>query len=116
MNWFWQNTKGKAGTRRAVCRAGERRRTQLTLEALEDRRTPSVMGAEFAVNPPPASLTQGESATARSLTGDRSVIVYTQTRSDGQGQDILAQLYGAGGNRLGGQITVATSGQYTIPL
>src|SRR5262249_55322304 len=100
MQWYWQRMKGAAGTRAPAARPDSRRRTRLTLESLEDRLVPSLMGSASAVHAPPPGNTQAVSANASSLSGHRSVIVFTQADLAGQHKAIFAQVYDANGNRI----------------
>lgn len=74
-----------------------------TLELLEDRTVPALVGSEFHVNTT-TSGNQFDSANASSTNG-MSVVVWSHQVSSSN-HDIRAQLYNAAGNEIGGEIVV----------
>src|SRR4051794_12283540 len=86
-----------------------RPRFQPRIEGLEERSLPSVTPA-FHVNTRTV-LDQAHPAVAsQPVPGGRSVVVWEDTfNQEGTDIDIKAQLYDGAGNRVGGEISVATS-------
>jgi hypothetical protein len=85
-------------------------RTRLGCEALEVRDVPALLGpSDFMVNTA-TNLTQYESVNATNFSGTRSVVVWTHEYSSTD-KDIRAQIYDGNGNKVGGEIWVASSGR-----
>jgi hypothetical protein len=104
--------KHDLSARNAEARARRRRRQRLGVESLEGRQLLSLLPGESVVNGGSGSFRQQfESANASTADG-RSVVVWTETFNDTNpskiDHDIFAQLYDAGGNKVGGQISVDT--------
>jgi hypothetical protein len=105
-SFFRQSFKQWARSGTKPARALNRPRARsLQCEALEDRVLPSVMGSEILVYTTKTSK-QHQAASATSENGS-SVVVWTEVKGNVD-RDVKAQRYDPSGNKVGGEITVAT--------
>ena len=91
----WARTGTRVGAQRPAVR-------RLECEALEDRMLLSLSGAQLFAN----SLGAASQAAVASSPGGRSVVAWTVANTP-QDHDIKAQLFDAGGHKVGGEILVA---------